>query len=967
MKEYITKPLPDQKQPQDVYLGYQLNRPLLVGFFCADRGHFEAFESETHPRFNKLPTSVSDILNGLEGRYGVNEDRPFLSTSDSMFSGALRHIVPLSYDEEGGHWSKRPSSALTQRLKPQSNRKYLHPAKGWQKRLETYSAPALVDKSPEGVVLKEQLQDEGKVYHRHTQPCMSTLRGCPPASRPDEWSFGFLMGEGYVAIDCDCENDEESAQILTLFLRHFPGSPIRSRGGSRWASILFVVDARDATADTFKKWTVSLCAKFTTVWTGETAEMMPPIAEVGEEYGDAYLIETPTCKKYVCEWGDQDKDKCGELEVFGYGRQLVFHGWHPSDNAYTWYGGTFASIQNTTKKALLAFVSIIDVQYGQCTSFDCEIRECPETVAIVRTPAPVWNGETLSFFIGKNKGFFSYLSSVCEGGLADAIRDSDLFLSEDSEKIYLVCPNEAAHSCDTGEKQTCFFKDGKHFHCLHASCRDLTQAFFASHFPHDSGENVVTRLYKANCFAISTPKDEEPYVSELLAKNATYSIILRDQDFCGILFRHDNFTNADTYHITKRRSESAFIGYPDEGRITDEVTHEIAVLLSYLGIKRDIRLKTLRETVHAICMSNSYDSVIDTVNALPAWDGVERISGFFETYMENVSKRTEEDVDWLAKCARYLFTSLMARMLCVDGVQADISLILQGAQGQRKSTLARILAGSRERFGTYDFSMPSIERARSLVGKTVVEIPELIGMSRRDANEIKSVLTKTEDKYRKMFSEDEKTCVRRNIFIFTTNDSTFLTDATGDRRFALVNVGWNNESFLISDIERDYTQLMAEAKILYEKKGVMWQDVDAMTDKRNAPAREEDPWQSIFSERLDGVTWASAQWISDIVTKTLGIEIKNYSGVEWRRAKNCTRTAGFIVKVLSDPDGKTRKVYARKDTENEAIRQDMARGQDVGIFNGYLITDNDVVVSKDAKPKIPRPVISIPDKIEFER
>ena len=143
--------------------------------------------------------------------------------------------------------------------------------------------------------------------------------------------------------------------------------------------------------------------------------------------------------------------------------------------------------------------------------------------------------------------------------------------------------------------------------------------------------------------------------------------------------------------------------------------------------------------------------------------------------------------------------------------------------------------------------------------------------------------------------------------------------------------------------------------------------MDAMTDKRNAPAREEDPWQSIFSERLDGVTWASAQWISDIVTKTLGIEIKNYSGVEWRRAKNCTRTAGFIVKVLSDPDGKTRKVYARKDTENEAIRQDMARGQDVGIFNGYLITDNDVVVSKDAKPKIPRPVISIPDKIEFER
>lgn len=980
MTEYVRKPLPDTVSDVDThkYAGWHLNKHLVNGYLCNEQHSDDyvrrCYMDETAPRFTVLPTSVMDILNSLGSRYGVNEDAPFLQCKDDKkdaFFNAMRHIIPLSYgtrtkddgtDVEG--WQKSPSCAFSKRGKVQNDRKYLYPASKWQERLAVYNNSSFMDETG-GQALLSKFREEAKSYIQHTRPVSQEDRRKSYLSRPSQWSYGFLMGEGFVAIDCDCEDDKESAQLLTLFLRYFPGSPIRSRGGSRWASILFVVDELTPTKETYKKWTVTLSKKETEVWTGETAEQKPPIVEMppdGDPYaGCAWLVDTDTCKKTKCTWSDAHKPtdakaKKDQLEIFGFGRQLAIQGWHTSGSPYTWYGGDYMSIRPCAKTKLYEFVSIINAHYGDGE----EINEKANDANVAAEPLEQWDGETMTFFVGKDKRFFEYLRAFKKGNIQDAVRDSEYFITEDAEKIYITCPNEEAHSSDTGIKQTCLFKDSNVFHCFHASCKELNQKYFAQFFPHGGTDNVVVQLYEMNCLAITTPKkeDDEPYVSEVLAKTATYSIMLRDSEFSGLELRHDDFTNADMYRIIRRKCRCAFQGYPDEGRVTDEVTTEIANLLSYLGVKKEVKARQLREVIHAICNANRYDSAIESVNSLPEWDGVERIPNFFDRYMENVTERTDDDRDWMSRCSKYLFTSLMGRMLCGgdDGVQADISLVLQGAQGQRKSTFVKILAGSNDRFGQYDFSLSSAERARSCVGKTVMEIPELIGMSRRDANEVKSALTKTFDKYRKLFSEDEITSVRRCIFVFTTNDSTFLNDATGDRRFAVVNLGWNHETLVHERIEEDYPQLMAEAKKLYEENGIMWRDVAEKTDEKNASAREIDPWQTFFEEKLTGVMWATVDWMKRLVTIDLRIDMKDLSEANWRRACKCIRCAGMFQKQIRVND-KVKYFFVRRDTKNEVVKQDMERGRDVGTFNGYIVTDADEVISQTNPPSfIPKPI-----------
>jgi predicted P-loop ATPase len=113
--------------------------------------------------------------------------------------------------------------------------------------------------------------------------------------------------------------------------------------------------------------------------------------------------------------------------------------------------------------------------------------------------------------------------------------------------------------------------------------------------------------------------------------------------------------------------------------------------------------------------------------------------------------------------------------------------ILTGPQGIGKSTFLRILGQS-----WYSDSLQTFEgkeASEMIQGIWINEIGELSGFNRSETNAVKQFLSRTEDIYREPFGKRTKAYPRRCVFFGTTNDSEFLKDRTGNRRFWPVDVG----------------------------------------------------------------------------------------------------------------------------------------------------------------------------------
>jgi putative DNA primase/helicase len=105
------------------------------------------------------------------------------------------------------------------------------------------------------------------------------------------------------------------------------------------------------------------------------------------------------------------------------------------------------------------------------------------------------------------------------------------------------------------------------------------------------------------------------------------------------------------------------------------------------------------------------------------------------------------------------------------GVKVDCMLILEGVQGAKKSSALEALCHDRSWFCNSPIDMRSKEGAVTLLGKWIIEIQELDAMTIRT------------DTYRPPYGRSPRDIHRSCVFSGTTNESAFLTDTTGNRRY----------------------------------------------------------------------------------------------------------------------------------------------------------------------------------------
>jgi len=96
----------------------------------------------------------------------------------------------------------------------------------------------------------------------------------------------------------------------------------------------------------------------------------------------------------------------------------------------------------------------------------------------------------------------------------------------------------------------------------------------------------------------------------------------------------------------------------------------------------------------------------------------------------------------------------------------------------------------------------------SLQGNLIIEFSEGETLSRGEIKQLKAVITTQEDKYRAPYERHVQTHPRRCVFAMTTNQSEYLKDETGNRRWLPVACVGDADTDWLRD-NRD--QVMAEA------------------------------------------------------------------------------------------------------------------------------------------------------------
>jgi hypothetical protein len=318
---------------------------------------------------------------------------------------------------------------------------------------------------------------------------------------------------------------------------------------------------------------------------------------------------------------------------------------------------------------------------------------------------------------------------------------------------------------------------------------------------------------------------------------------------------------------------------------------------------------------------NAFHPIVEYLAGL-RWDGVPRIGRWLSTY------GGADDTPY-ARAVGELMLVAAVRRVRQPGVKFDEMLVLESPQGTNKSTALKVLAVRDEWFAD---DLPLNAEAKRVIealsGKWIVEAGELKGMRQGGANHLKGLLSRTHDKARMSYDRLDSEVPRQCVIVGTTNDSRYLRDLTGNRRFWPVAV----TGFDLDALRRDRDQLWAEAAAR-EAEGApirldpaLWAEAAAEQDAR----RVEDPFfealHAVLGEDMQGKLRAKDAW--KIVGKQQGMRTQDDN----ERLGDAMRRLGFEATQRRFGAG-PEAAYVRGDG---ASRIALEMGQDGEVAHAHL-------------------------------
>jgi hypothetical protein len=272
------------------------------------------------------------------------------------------------------------------------------------------------------------------------------------------------------------------------------------------------------------------------------------------------------------------------------------------------------------------------------------------------------------------------------------------------------------------------------------------------------------------------------------------------------------------------RKKEYWSGHEDKS--FDGEVSDAAITVTRRNFQKAFRLypkaEEMREAVTCACRDNKSNPVLDYFSKLK-WDGQPRLDKLLHKYLGADDTPLNSAISVKMMCA-------IVRRAKQPGCKFDHQLVLQGAQGVRKSTFCEDLAVFPDLFTDAGDLGADIKQLMEVgMGKQIVEFPEHAGHSPAKRDKNKATLTRKVDRARMAYAHFATDAPRQWVAFSTINPGGYLNDPTGERRYwHVATKKYDRDAFLA-----DKDQIYAEA-VFREPRENLWLDTPQLQAAHDA-------------------------------------------------------------------------------------------------------------------------------------
>ena len=357
-----------------------------------------------------------------------------------------------------------------------------------------------------------------------------------------------------------------------------------------------------------------------------------------------------------------------------------------------------------------------------------------------------------------------------------------------------------------------------------------------------------------------------------LARTENGSLIAHMQNVELILGNDERWSgviafSAFSSKIVKLRTPPYGGGTGDWGDIDD------IRVMKWLAQQYNLRVKasSVIEAVSVVAHDHAFHPVRNYLNKLE-WDRVPRL----DTWLNKVMGVAQSG--YSAKVGKRWMISAVARVMR-PGCKADSVMILEGGQGEGKSTAMSILGG--DWFMDTPFALGDKDGFQAIRGKWIIELGELDSFNKAESTKAKQFFSASTDTYRESYGRRTNDVPRQCVFVGTTNQDEYLKDATGNRRY------WPVACTKVDlDLLRDMRdQLWAEAMFCYKADEIWWvnRDETVMFSEAQDERFVVDEWEGPILNWLEESQIGETTSGSEVLASALKLDFGHWGKPEQMR------------------------------------------------------------------------------------